>query len=179
MTALALIIFGVITRYLLRDLPNIETLTVVTLLAGSLLGARWAMVVGLSVIAMTDMLIGNTNILLYTWSAWALLGGLGLILRRHNSQSLTRALELTGLGIVSNLAFFVWTNFGVWQLSGMYAQTINGVVQSYVMGIPFLKLQLLSTLLFVPIVSYIALKLWNRVPSETRVAIPRRLTSNI
>jgi len=163
-TAAALIIFGAAGRYLLADLPNIETITVVSLLAGSLLGGVWAVVVGLAVVASTDILLGNTNILLYTWTAWAAMGLLGLILHRRDKKTVRHTLELTGLGVFGNVLFYLWTNFGVWQIGGLYAHTWDGLMLSYVMGLPFLLLQLMSTLIIVPVVSLVALFLWNGVP---------------
>ena len=159
-TAALLISLGAVSRYLLRDIPNVETITVVTLLAGSLLGGPWTFTVGLLTIGITDIAIGNTNILLYTWSAWALMGVLGWFLRNRSKKPLRHSLELTGMGFIGNLFFFLFTNFGVWHLSGLYPHTANGLVMSYIAGLPFLKMQLLGTAIIVPIVSVIALTAW-------------------
>jgi hypothetical protein len=164
-TAAALIGFGATGRYLLQDLPNIETITVVSLLAGSLLGGIYTVIVGLSVVAITDIAIGNTAILLYTWSAWAAMGAFGWVLRKRNKKPLRHSLELTGAGLAGTLFFYAWTNFGVWHLGGLYPHTVAGLLQSYLMGLPFLKYQLIGTLLIVPSVSFIALAAWNRLPA--------------
>lgn len=163
-TAVLLIAFGTLGRVLLQDLPNIETITVVSLLAGSLLGGPWTIAVGLVTVGLSDIAIGNTNILLYTWSAWALMGLFGYALARRKKQPLRHALELTGMGLLGNLFFFLLTNFGVWHLSGLYAHTGAGLLQSYIAALPFLRMQMLGTLLIVPAVSFVALQLWNRVP---------------
>lgn len=162
--AILLITFGAVGRYLLQDIPNVETIMVAALLAGVLLGGPWTFIVGLTAVAITDMAIGNTNILLYTWSAWAVMGAFGWALRKHSKQATHLSLKLTGMGILGTLFFFLWSNFGVWQLSGMYPPTVDGLIQSYVAGIPFLRMHLLSTLLIVPSVSFVALKLWNASP---------------
>lgn len=163
-TAALLIVFGAVGRYLLKDIPNIETITVVSLLAGSLLGGVWTIVVGLAVVAITDIFIGNTNILLYTWSAWAVMGGFGWVIRKRKKKPLRHSLELTGMGLLGVLFFYVWTNFGVWHIGSMYPHTFAGLMESYIMGIPFLKYQIISTLIFVPSVSVVAILLWNRAP---------------
>lgn len=160
-TAVLLIAFGAIGRYLLKDIPNVETITTVTLLAGSLLGGPWTFVVGLVTVGITDIAIGNTNILLYTWSAWAAMGFFGWVLRKREKKPLRHSLELTGMGLLGNIFFYVWTNFGVWQLSGMYAKTWEGLVACYIAAIPFLKMQLLSTVMIVPLVSVVTLYVWN------------------
>ncbi len=163
-TAASLIIFGATARYFLQGLPNIETITVVSLLAGSLIGGVWAMAVGLIVVASTDILIGNTAILLYTWSAWAGMGLLGYALKKRPKKILRHSLELTGMGVVGNVLFFLWTNFGVWQIGGLYPHTMDGLILSYVMGLPFLRMQLIGTLVIVPVVSVATLYLWSRLP---------------
>lgn len=165
---MVLITFGAVGRLLLQDLPNIETITVVSLLAGSLLGGVWTFVVGLAVVGLTDMVIGNTSIALYTWSAWAVMGVFGWVVRhgrvRHGrSRVLRHAAVLTGMGLLGNVFFYLWTNFGVWHVGGLYPHTVDGLVLSYVMGLPFLKYQLLSTLMIVPALSVVALRAWKHV----------------
>jgi hypothetical protein len=162
-TAAALIAFGVMSRMFLHG-ANIETLTVVSLLAGSLLGGVWTIVIGLIVVASTDMAIGNTNIFLYTWSAWALVGFFGYVVRKQKKSVIRHSLQLTGMGLLANLFFYAFTNFGVWHIGGLYQHTATGLINCYIAGIPFLKNQLLSTLMFVPTVSAVTIAVWNRLP---------------
>lgn len=167
-SAVALIIFGAVGRYLLKDIPNIETITVVTLLAGSLLGGVWTVMVGLAVVGVTDIFIGNTSILIYTWSAWSVMGFFGYIVRRRAKKPGRHALELTGMGLLGTLFFFLWTNLGVWHIGGLYPHTWQGLIDCYIAALPFLRNSLLSTLLFVPSISVIAITLWNRIPQGQR-----------
>lgn len=164
-TAVLLIAFGAGGRYVLQDVPNIETIMVVSLLAGSLLGGVWTMAVGLIAIGITDIAIGNTSILLYTWTAWAAMGLLGFVLRKREKKIVRHSLELTGMGVLGTLLFFVWTNFGVWHIGGLYPHTLDGLMTSYVMALPFLRMHLVSTLLVVPAVSIVALTAWKYAPS--------------
>jgi hypothetical protein len=176
-TAAALIIFGAMSRYLLKDAPNIETITVVSLLAGSLLGGIWTFVVGLAVVGITDMFIGNTIIFAYTWSAWAVMGLFGFVIHKRAKKPVRHALELTGMGLLGVLFFYAWTNFGVWHVGRMYPHTIDGLIASYIAGIPFLKNQLMSTLMFVPSVSAIGIAAWNRLPKWITVVEQRNATT--
>jgi len=163
-TATALIAFGIFSRFFLQGIPNFETITVVSLLAGSLLGGVWTIAIGLIVVAATDMFIGNTIIFAYTWSAWAFMGFFGYALRKRGKTVVRHSLELTGMGIVGVLFFFTWTNFGVWHVGQMYSHTFAGLAASYTAGIPFLKYQLMSAVLFIPTVSAVTIALWNRLP---------------
>ena len=148
--AVLLIVLGVGGRIVLWDVPNIETIMLVSILAGALLGGRWGIIVALAAVAASDAFKGNTSIMWFTWSAWAVVGLGGALLRRSNKASWMFALKTTGLGVVGAIFFFLWTNFGVWATGWLYPLTAEGLVQSYVMGLPFLRMHLVSCLTVVP-----------------------------
>jgi len=58
-------------------------------------------------------------------------------------------------GFAGSLIFFIVSNFGVWALGSaclndvVYAKNLNGLIECYIMAIPFFQNTLLSTLLFV------------------------------
>lgn len=166
-TALVLVLVGSTGRLALEAYPNIETLTAVSIIAGALLGPYLGFAVALFSVIGSDMVIGNTNILLYTWSAWALIGISSAVLKRHSRSRIMvwlDSLKFTGFGVVTTLFFFLWTNFGVWHLSGMYPPTYDGLMLSYFNGLPFLRNQLLGNLLIVPMISVIMLPLKKYLP---------------
>lgn len=172
--AIILIIFGSVGRILLLDLPNVETLTVTALLAGSVLSGGYTLIVPLAMIAITDIIIGNTSIMFFTWSAWAIIGIFGWFLRKQKKSPLKFSLKLMGLGIGSSFFFYLWTNFGVWLLwPQMYPHTPAGLLQSYIMGLPFLRMNLVGNLIIVPVVSFIFL-----VALKYHPVIAKRLKSN-
>jgi hypothetical protein len=51
-------------------------------------------------------------------------------------------------GAISSLIFFIISNFGVWLSGGMYEKNIAGLINCYVMAIPFLKNTMISTVFF-------------------------------
>jgi len=134
--------------------PNIELVTLAMLLSASYLGTEKSLKLVLLILILSDMVIGNTNIFIFTWSGFlipALLAGKIFMKARFSGSK--RVLLGSGLGIMANLFFFIWTNFGVWALDnwGMYTNDLGGLIACYINGLPFLKAQLVSTLLFVPI----------------------------
>jgi hypothetical protein len=134
--------------------PNLEIATAATFLAVLLLRNRWAAVVPFAVVAVSDAVLGNTQIMWFTWSAWAVVG-LGAILARH-LRGPSRYAAALGVGVGGSLWFFAWTNFGVWLMDGMYPATLDGLLASYVAGLPFLRTMLLGNLVLVPLVAVIA-----------------------
>ncbi|MFD2792259.1 DUF6580 family putative transport protein [Promicromonospora vindobonensis] len=134
--------------------PNLEIATAATFLAVLLLRNRWAAVVPFAVVAVSDAVLGNTQIMWFTWSAWAVVG-LGAILAR-NLRGPARYAAAFGVGVAGSLWFFAWTNFGVWLMDGMYPATLDGLVASYVAGLPFLRTMLLGNLVLVPLAALVA-----------------------
>ena len=133
--------------------PNVELVTLTTFLAAFYVGRKLSLVVPLATLALSDILLGNTSIMLFTWTAYLIIavvaGGLSLF-KRTGWQ---KVLLATGGGVAGSLWFYLWTNFGVWLLDSwrMYPNDFSGLSLSYLYGLPFLKYQLVSNLIFLSI----------------------------
>lgn len=145
--------------------PNMELITVALILSAFYLNKKTTFILTFAVVALSDLIIGNSNIFLFTWSGFILpLLAIGIF----KSLKVNSILSGTLAGISFNLFFFIWTNFGVWALDswGMYPNTAFGLLQSYLNGLPFLKYQLTSTLFFVPIGFLIYEVVFNKLLSK-------------
>lgn len=151
--ALLLLLVAVFGRLGLQELniPNIEPLTLTILLAGVYLGGNYAIAIAILSIGITDVVIGNDIIFIFTWSAWMIIAVFGLVFYGRNMSLTQRTLGITGMGILANLFFYAWTNFGVWAVGNLYPLTWDGLVACYVAGLPFLKLQVLGNLVMIPV----------------------------
>ena len=47
-----------------------------------------------------------------------------------------------------SLVFFIISNFGVWLLGGLYEKNLTGIIECYILAIPFFGNTFLSTLVF-------------------------------
>jgi hypothetical protein len=155
LVAAGLIVTAVIWRVLnwqYSVAPNLEIVTASALVAAAFLSWRMALVVPLAIVAVSDILIGNSMILLFTWSAFAMIGVAGLLLRRFRDRPVGLMLASVGAALGGSVFFFIYTNFGVWLLGDgtMYAHTWSGLVQCYAMGVPFFRTMLLGNLIIVP-----------------------------
>lgn len=132
--------------------PNLEIVTASALVAAVFLSRRAAIVVPLAIVAVSDILIGNSVILLFTWSAFALIGLAGLALRRLRERPMSMMVASVGAALGGSTFFFIYTNFGVWLLGDgtMYAKTWSGLMACYAMGVPFYRTMLLGNLIIVP-----------------------------
>ena len=130
--------------------PNFELVTLAMVLSAFYLNPKSSLLLTSLLMISSDLIIGNNNIFIFTWSGFLIPI---LFIKHFKNLKLNNIFSGTLAGISSNLFFFFWTNFGVWALDswGMYPKTILGLMSSYLNGLPFLKYQLVSTLLFVPL----------------------------
>ncbi len=183
--ALLLIIVGIVGRILLIPYPNIETVMAVTLLAGCLLGGLYLLIVPLSVMIITDMYLyyfhhhifsGFTwamigGISLFTWSGFVIAGLVGYGLKNKVKYSVKFVGMLTGIGIGATIIYQLWVNFGWWYV--LYPHTMSNLVLVYTLAIPWALRQILSTLIFVPLLSVPILYIWEHsLPDIARTIKP-------
>src|SRR5690606_39819850 len=76
-----------------------------------------------------------------------------------------KAPAYAGMAVTNALVFFLVTNAGVWLVSGMYSPGLEGLLQSYVMGLPFLWKSLAGDLFFT-LVFYHAFALASQAGAE-------------
>lgn len=152
LTAIVFVIVGVLTRTVLHIGPNFETITAISILSGYLFTNR-KLAIGVPIAAMfiSDYIIGNSNIFLFTWSAYILMPLIGAVVKKlKTNKSIVKLLALEGAGLLSVVIFFLWTNFGVVVTTTMYEKSISGLITSYINALPFAKPQLISTVVAVP-----------------------------
>ncbi len=134
----------------------------VSVLAGSLLGTRYGLLVPLAAMALSDLYIDTVlvgegaafvlEIAFFTWTGFALVG---LLASRFGSlvDFSPRGIgTLTGAGLLGVLAFDAWTNFGVW-LGPFYAHDIAGLALCYTMAAPFTMGHLVTTTIVLPAIA--------------------------
>jgi len=144
-----LIIVALFERLILDFGPNIELVTTACILTGLYLKPKQSLIVPLTIMAISDAVLGFCVISIFTWSAFVITAFLPKIWSKLFSSPLFSG---TMAGIMGNLIFYLWTNFGVWLTDrwGMYPNDLSGLLLSYINGLPFLKLNLLSTIMFLP-----------------------------
>lgn len=140
--------------------PNFELLTSAVILSSYFLNRRSTLWLTFLVLALSDRLIGNSKIFLFTWTGFLLPALFSPVIINKLSNQITKLTKkkfahfilLPAAGISANFFFFTWTNFGVWLLDswGMYTKDLSGLILCYVNGLPFLKNQIVSSLIFIP-----------------------------
>ena len=78
-----------------------------------------------------------------TWAWYAAILWLGTKLRDK-----TTPLRVIGAALVSSVSFFLVSNFAVWAAWDMYPKNFAGLMESYVVGLPFFRRGVEGDLLF-------------------------------
>jgi len=139
------LIFTIVTivARILPHVPNVAPVAALALFAGVYLPKRWSLVVPVVAMLLSDIVVG-----FYDWQVMVAVY-LGFILTVVIGWQVRKQLNpwtaLLG-SIGGSLSFYFLTNFAVWAFSGMYALTGAGLINSYVMGLPFLRFSLVGDL---------------------------------
>ncbi|GAA5190367.1 DUF6580 family putative transport protein [Ferrimonas gelatinilytica] len=132
---------------LYRVLPhpfNFTPVAAMGLFAGAMFTSkRLALTVPLVAMLLGDLVIGLHETMLFVYLATAITAGIGMLLRQQRSVA-TIALA----GVFSSVQFFFITNTGMWAVTDFYPHSWEGLVQCWVMGLPFMQHDLASTWLF-------------------------------
>lgn len=119
--------------------PNFTSLLALSFYIPALLGVRYLPALIASFI-LTDLVIGFHGVTLFTWGSVIFIG-LGSRFFLKNIYT-----RVSG-SLLGACLFFIVTNFGVWSL-GSYGYTVEGLMMSYTLAIPFFTYTIISTFVF-------------------------------
>lgn len=140
--ALALIIFGIALR-LVPHTANFAPVGAIAIFGGAVLSARYALWLPLVIMIGSDLILGFHGTVLFTWGGFMLVALFGMALKNRSNAE---RIPMGALG--SAIIFYIVSNFGVWVEGKLYAHTLQGLIDCYVMALPFLRTSLVADLLF-------------------------------
>jgi hypothetical protein len=143
---LAFVILGLLFRIIPHP-ANFSPIFAIALFGGTCFAdKRLALIIPIVALFLSDLLIGfySPVVMVSVYAGLILTALLGFWLRNHKS-----VLAVFGAALASGILFFLLSNFGVWlnPVSG-YARSAAGLVQCYVLALPFLKTTLVSNLVY-------------------------------
>lgn len=162
MLAISLILVGILLRFM-PHAYNFTPVAAIALFSGVYLKRKYAIIVPLVLMAVSDLFIGMHNVVIFTWGSFILAALIGILIRKNKS-----AARILGGSLAASLVFFIVSNFGVW-LMGWYPQNLKGLVDCYVMALPFLRDFTVSTLIYT-VLFFSAYELTARLVKETKLA---------
>jgi len=112
---------------------NFTPVAAMALFAGAQISHRGvAFLLPLAAMLLSDLVIGFHAGMPFVYGAFAMIVGLGLLLRER-----IRPLPLLGASLTASTVFFVVTNLGVWLVGGLYPMTGPGLLAAFTAALPF------------------------------------------
>ncbi len=132
---IALLIFlGVLSR-LVPHPANVTAVGGLAIFSGARLETKKAVVVTMGTMLLSDIVLGFHSVMWATYGSLLLAVLLGKLVQNKRSIG-----WIVGATLTSSILFYLITNFAVWFIPGsMYPKTLNGLVESYVMALPFFR----------------------------------------
>lgn len=161
MLAIVMTIVGILIR-LLPHPPNFTPVTATALFGGRYVSKKFAVLVPLVALVVSDYLLLYVNpfekkvsftkfyplaamfhsTTIFVWGSFMISSLIGIWLRNKKSIKF-----IAGGTILASLQFYLITNFGVWA-AGYYEPGINGLFESYIMGLPFFRWTILGDIIY-------------------------------
>lgn len=105
------------------------------------------------VLVLSDLVIGFHSTVPFVYLGFVFMVGISFLFKNQNTN-----LKLLIAPTLGSFTFFIISNFGVWLLeAGLYPKTFSGLIECYVMGVPFYKIQFMADVLLTPLI-YFALR---------------------
>lgn len=139
---LLIVIFAAMLR-LLPHAPNFTPIAAIALFSGTYLDKKYALVLPLAAMLISDFFLGFHQSLVYVYGAFIITGLLGMYLKHHKS---VKNVLLATIG--SSLLFFLITNVNYWLPYSLYPKTFAGQIQAYYYALPFFRNTLLGDLFY-------------------------------
>lgn len=151
--------------------PGVELLTAMSFAAVIMVRSPAAALVPLAAAMTSDLVLGVSDVQVFTWSAWLGIGCVGRHLARDGRVGPWGSVRFAAF---SSFSFYLWTNAGVWVLERghFYSAGLGGLVDSWAAGLPFLRNSLVANLVVVPVVAYLAVQV-DRRRAASEPAVPR------
>ena len=141
MLAISLIIIGILLRFIPHT-ANFTPVAAIAIFAGVYLNKKQAFIVPFLLMVLSDIFLGMHNVVLFTWGSFILVTCLGILAKNHKTFKV-----IASTSVVSSVLFYLITNFGVWVM-GWYPQTAKGLLDCYILGLPFLRTFTVATLVY-------------------------------
>lgn len=159
--------------------PNVTPLTSLSVLAGTEFKLKHSWLFTFLSLVLSDILLafiqGHAAFglwSLFTYSGYLMITACSAYASRNVSMT-SKLGHFTFLWIctgLSEIGYWVWTNFGTWMITAIYPHTLLGLMHCYIAGIPFLRNALLGSLVWVSVLSVVFLFYIKRVDALVQSA---------
>ena len=142
-SAAILAVIGVLAR-LLPHPANFTTMGGSVVFSGSKIPRPINYLLPLAVMFITDMFLGFHKTMIFVYGSFIL----GIFIAEKLLKGKPSYSRIAAVCLANSTIFFVVTNFGVWLVGSLYPRTIAGLVQCFIMAVPFWRGTILGDLVF-------------------------------
>ena len=96
-----------------------------------------------------DIFLGFHDTMIFTYISLIVVVILGFLIKKFNF------LEILYTSVAGAICFYIITNFGSWLTLDMYEKNLSGLIESYILAIPFFHNTLISTFLYLTLLKLI------------------------
>ena len=131
---------------LIPHLPNFAPITALALMAGVYFGKKWALILPLAGLLVSDFFVGfyGLSLMLVVYGSFAVIGFFSWWLRKNKTTANVFAVTL-----LASVFFFLTTNLAVWAFSPWYSKNLAGLLYCFELAIPFFRNALIGNLAYV------------------------------
>ncbi len=149
-TAIILILFAAFSRLLPHPM-NFAPITAIALFAGVYLNKRYAIIVPIAALIISDAFIGFYSYIYWIYGTMIIIALVGMWLkgRVENGTAGKKIAYIFGTTVAASIIFFIVTNFGVWTSGMFYQMSFKGLIDCYIAAIPFFRNSLAGDLVYV------------------------------
>ncbi|MBU3918699.1 hypothetical protein KKC63_02210 [Patescibacteria group bacterium] len=160
LVALIFILIGISLRVLPHP-PNFAPIAAIALFGGVYFSKKISLTIPILAMMVSDIFLGfyQPILMAFVYGSFILCVILGFWLKKHKKWQ-----TVLGSSLLAGLIFFLLTNLAVWAFTPWYAKSISGLVQCYLMALPFFRMTLLGNLFYVTIFfgAYEIIEIWIR-----------------
>jgi hypothetical protein len=141
----AVIIIVAAASRLVKHPFNFTPVVAMALFAGCYLQRRWAIVLPLAAMLVSDYFIG-----FYDWQVMASVY-VSIALAFFIGWYLKNRVKWYGVifaALASSITFFIITNFAVWAFFNWYPHTLSGLISCFALALPFFRNTLIGDLVY-------------------------------
>ena len=143
---LFLLVVFVVALRLVPHLPNFTPVIAVALMAGIYLGKKWAIILPLAGLLISDFFVGlyELPLMLIVYGSFAIIGLFSWWLRKNKNL-----FNVFVASLLASLFFFITTNLAVWAFTPWYSKDLAGLVYCFQLAVPFFRHAVAGDLFYV------------------------------
>ncbi len=134
--------------------PNFSPITAVAFCSGIwFLRKSWLFLIPFAVLYLTDFYYGLYDGIAFTYFAYILIFSLGALFSSIDLGSkVLNAFSFLAANISASVIFFAVSNIGVWWATPLYTFDLQGLVECFVLAIPFYPNTLMSQIIYATVI---------------------------